>query len=61
MSKPRRSWTAKKSKLEMVRVVLSQQLEVLDKFYPNYEKSRLMLSATIESFKYVDRPSGGMA
>ncbi len=61
MTKPRRSWTAKKSKLEMVRLVLSQQLEILDKFYPNYEKSRLMLRATIESFGHVDRPSGGMA
>ena len=61
MPKPRRSWTAKRSRLEMVRLILSQQLEVLDKFYPNYEKSRLMLEATIESFKYVDRPSGGMA
>lgn len=60
MSKPRRSWTAK-NRLEMVRLILSQQLEVLDKFYPNYEKSRLMLRATIESFKFVDRPFGGVA
>ncbi len=61
MTKPRRSWTAKKSRLEMVRLILSQQLEILDKFYPNYEKSRLMLRETIESFNYVDRPSGRMA
>ena len=60
MSKPRRSWTTK-SRLEMVILVLSQQLEVLDKFYPNYEKSRLMLRATIESFKSVDGSFGKMA
>ncbi len=60
MTKPRRSWTAK-NRMDMVRLILSQQLEVLDKFYPNYEKSRLMLKTTIESFNYVDRPLGGMA
>lgn len=60
MSKPRRSWTVK-SRLEMVKLVLSQQLDVLDRFYPNNEKSRLMLRETIESFKFVDRPFGGVA
>jgi len=45
----------------MVKLNLKQQLDILDRFYPNYEKSRLMLGSTIESFGQVIRLPGGTA
>lgn len=58
MSRPHRSWTPK-GRLDMVKLNLKQQLDILDKFYPNYERSRLMLAETINSFDQVIRLPGG--
>jgi hypothetical protein len=55
LAKARRSWTSK-SRLEMVQVNLKQQLGVVEKFYPNYERGILLLKETIKSFGSVERP-----
>ena len=60
MSKPHRSFTVK-SRLEMVKLNLRQQLQVMEKFYPNYEGSIEMLKATIQSFEKVIQLMGGVA
>jgi len=55
--RPKRSWTAK-MRIEMIVLNLEQQLQALQKDYPNYGRSIEMLSLTIESFQNVERPKG---
>jgi hypothetical protein len=57
--KQKRSWTTK-TRLEMIQLNLKQQFDALKTFYPNYGRSIEMLRLTIESFKIVDGPSGGI-
>ncbi len=58
--RPHRSFTSR-SRLEMVRLNLNQQLQVMEKFYPNYEGSIEMLKATIQGFEKVIQLTGGTA
>jgi hypothetical protein len=45
-------------RIEMIVLNLEQQLQALQKDYPNYGRSIEMLSLTIESFQNVERPKG---
>ena len=58
--RPHRSFTIK-SRLEMVKLNLSQQLKVMEELYPNYQGSIEMLRATIQSFEKVIQLTGGTA